>query len=169
MSSQDFHPAAVKDHKKRQQLFMLVLVVALIFVIFLRLRIRPTYDDASFTVLYDQLCEELQAGRNAEALLPAARKQVRRAGVNMEVMFYYQYISVLSDTMEPPEQYRVVESPIRDAVNRGDFDDARKRLQQAVFEDESMPAGRADVWLKLIRELDVRWNNDCVVPTSATP
>lgn len=169
MPHSDPHAQSMKEHKKRQQLFMLFLVCALAFFFYLRLRVTPRYDDDAFKQLYDELCEDLQAGRNAESILPAAKKQVRRAGVNMEVLFYYQYISVLAGTMPAPDAFSAVEPPIRDAVNRGDFATARTLLQRAVFQDDAMNAGRGDAWMTFIRELEVRWNNDCKPPSTHAP
>lgn len=149
---------------------MIVLVLTLaVFFFALRLYITPGFKAEEFEQLYDQLCADIQSGGDGEELFKAAKRQMRKAGNKPEVLFFFQFAGIYAGKLNPPKNLLEMEVPVREAVLEGRFDDAMDLVNHLVLETDEMTLGRGQAWGKLVRELRIRWENDCRKPATETP
>lgn len=159
------HQTADPQAGRQKVVIFIIIGLSFLFVV-LRLNLHPGYTDEGFQPYYDELCQVLQGDADADDLYQRAKKELRRTGTQTDVMFYFQFIGIYTGNMETPANLIKSDGPIREAVVHGEFDLARQRVQDALLDTDEMTDGRAKAWGKLIRELRVRWDNDCIKPAT---
>lgn len=158
-------PDLTEREAVRRQKITIVLIVALAFTfVMLRLNLHVGYSEEGFQPFYDDLCLVLHNDPNAdaEALYKRAKKEFRKTGTQADVMFFFQFIGIHTDQLKTPKGLEDTDIDIRKAVTHGAFEDAREQIRDALINSDEMTDGRAKAWGKLIRELERRWDNDCV-------
>lgn len=152
------------EHVRRQKLIIVIIIALAVVFVMLRINLHPKYSEEGFQPYYNDLCEVLQGNGNADDLYQRAKKELRRTGTQTDVMFFFQFIGIYTGHLQTPKGLVDTDQGIRQAVQDGAFDDARERVRDALINTDEMTDGRAKAWGKLIRELESRWENDCVKP-----
>lgn len=156
-----------RDRERRRRFsYLLIGALALVFFI-VRLQITPRYDHEDFQALYGELCHALQGDGDDDALYREARRQLRHAPNNAEVVFFFQFVGEYTGRVALPAELATQEAPIHAAAHEGDFEGARTLVKAAVFDDASMSAGRGDAWAQLLRSLEARWAHGCALPAGS--
>lgn len=163
MSDAHRHFAAVDEQKRKQRTIFIVFGMLILFVIGLRLKMLPTFNADEFAPLYNQICEELQAGTAfSDEVYQESRKRLRAMGTSPDVLFLFQYVQTVTGKTPLPEKMEQVEAPIREALHAGRFDEAIELIQSAMLRTDAMPAERAEVYARFVREMQRRWDNNCL-------
>lgn len=153
------------EHASQQKLIIFIVVAVAFVFVMLRLNLHPRYNADEFAVYYDDLCEVLREDGDADALYDRAKREFKRTGTQVDVMFFFQFIGIYTDNMPTPKKFEATDAPIRLAVHEARFEEARDFVRTALIESDEMTEGRAKAWGKLIRELEARWDNDCRKPS----
>lgn len=163
MSEGPGHAELLEAQKRNQRLLYFVFGAIILVVIGLRLRLTSTFDADAFAPVYNDICAELRSGEAfSDEVYGTVRRRVRATGTSGDVLFLFQYVSTVSERTPMPPPMEIVEAPIRARVAAGDFDGALEMVRDAMLTTDAMPAERAEVWGRFIREMQRRWDNDCL-------